>query len=246
MKHGNQGRSVAKVIGGVAVLMLMGGGLGGYVAMAHFQERTGKLVMRQAVNEARTVADMVENIGSWASGYKGVWIDGKGLSDAEIGNVIDSKRYKLSENILTDNERTSRTDDIATFHRKNPALVQRELADISQKSNARAKFRLASDKYMNPSNAPDDFERRAIGQIGKSGSNEYYEVRDGELRYARKVVAKESCLTCHGSPEKAPKTITMYYPGPQGYGYVVGGLAGVISVTTPYEPSPAYEQASSK
>lgn len=234
-------RSLTKTVIGVTVLMLCGGGLGVYAAMSHYQQRTGELVMRQAVNEARTVADMAENIGTWASRYKGVWIDGKGLSDNQVGNVIDSKRYQLSENLLSD-DAVSREDHIATFHRKNPALVQRELADISEQSNSRAKFRLTSDKYMNPSNSPDGFDKRAIRQIEKSGANEYYEVRGGQLRYARKVVAKESCLTCHGSPDKAPKTISMFYPGPQGYGYVVGGVAGVISVTTPYESTPLYEQ----
>lgn len=60
------------------------------------------------------------------------------------------------------------------------------------------------------------------------------------MKYARRVVAKESCMVCHDTPARAPAAISRLYPGPQGYGYVTGELAGIISVRVPY----AFDRAS--
>lgn len=123
----------------------------------------------------------------------------------------------------------------AAFHRKNPALVQRELSDITMASPAKAKFRMTSDRFMNPNNAPSEFDKVAMGVIRESGASEYSEVRGGQLLYARRLIADKGCLKCHGAPASAPAAVTALYPGPQGYGYEEGKLAGVISVAIPLE-----------
>ncbi len=219
---------------GKLMFAVLGMGLGGALGAYAMMDFAGsKAYAAQAVNEARSVADMAENFGTWASSYKGVWIKDDALAGLEIGSSIDTQRYQKS----TEKDGVDHIN-FDTYHRKNPALVQRELADISQKSNARSKFRLTSEKYMNPMNAPDGFDLKAIRELEKSGNKEYFEIQSGELRYARRVEAKESCLSCHGTPEAAPKSISMMYPGPQGYGYVKGGLAGIISVRLPHDYKP--------
>ncbi len=87
---------------------------------------------------------------------------------------------------------------------------------------------------MNPVNAPDGFDLRAMQALRQNGQREFYEIKSGEMRYARRLVAKDSCMNCHDTPDKAPSTIARLYPGPQGYGYVKGDLAGIISVRVPY------------
>lgn len=219
---------IRKIMLGAAGIGL-GAALGAYAMMDYAGSRA---YAAQAVNEARSVADMAENFGTWASKYKGIWIKNDQLASqgADPGSFIDTQRYQKM--LEADGAQHAHFD---TYHRKNPALVQRELADISQQSNARGKFRLTSEKYMNPMNAPDGFDLKAIRALEQSTKREYFEFRSGELRYARRVEAKESCLSCHGTPEVAPKAIAMMYPGPQGYGYVKGGLAGIISVRLPYD-----------
>jgi hypothetical protein len=189
-----------------------------------------KVHRAQAVNEARSIADMADNVGTWASTYKGVWIKDDGLTakGVDIGSRIDTQRYKQSS------EETDPHGVFDTYHRKNPALIQRELSDVIQKSDSRGKFRLTSDKYMNPVNAPDGFDLRAMQALRQNGQREFYEIKSGEMRYARRLVAKDSCMNCHDTPDKAPSTIARLYPGPQGYGYVKGDLAGIISVRVPY------------
>ncbi|MEW6118735.1 MAG: DUF3365 domain-containing protein [Pseudomonadota bacterium] len=198
-------RAIVKLIAG-----LFGVGSGVALGAWYTADRVGDRVYRaQLVNEARSIADMAENVGAWAATYRGVWIKDDGLmeSGVEVGARIDT-RYR------TEDETAGTTPELLdTYHRKNPALVQRELADVIQKSDSRGKFRLTSDKYMNPMIAPDGFHRRAIQNLRASREAEYLEVSGGELRYARRVEAKASCMSCHDTPEKAPKTIALLYPG---------------------------------
>ncbi len=220
-------RTMVKLAGGVLAVGF-GAALGAYAAA----DLVGDRVYRaQIVNEARSIADMAENVGAWASTYKGVWVKDDGLTHAgiDIGTHIDTRRYR------TEAEESGDPHDLYdAYYRKNPALVQRELADVIQQSSSRGKFRLTSDKYMNPMNAPDGFDTRAMEALRQNGQAEYFEIQNGEMKYARRVVAKESCMACHDTPEKAPAVIARLYPGPQGYGYVKGGLAGIISVRVPY------------
>jgi hypothetical protein len=43
-----------------------------------------KVHRAQAVNEARSIADMADNVGTWASTYKGVWIKDDGLTEKGV------------------------------------------------------------------------------------------------------------------------------------------------------------------
>lgn len=210
---------------------LLAAGVGAAAGAFAMVDVVGARVHRtQAVNEARSIADMADNVGTWASTYKGVWIKDDGLTDkgVDIGTRIDTRRYRQS------GEEADPHGIFDTYYRKNPALIQRELSDVILKSDSRGKFRLTSDKYMNPVNAPDGFDQRAMQVMRQNGQNEYFEIRSGEMRYARRLVAKDSCMSCHDTPGKAPATIARLYPGPQGYGYVKGELAGIISVRVPY------------
>ena len=181
-------------------------------------------------NQARTVADMVDNFGQWATRYRGVWVkDDPRDPRLEVGSFLEREASSMQGGDSTT------APNAAAFHRKNPALVQRELSDITMASPAKAKFRMTSDRFMNPNNAPSEFDKVAMGVIRDSGASEYSEVRGGQLLYARRLIADKGCLKCHGAPASAPAAVTALYPGPQGYGYEEGKLAGVISVAIPLE-----------
>jgi hypothetical protein len=185
-------------------------------------------------NQARTVADMVDNVGTWATQYRGVWVKADQRSSVlQVGSFLEQDVFPAA------NGNVPGAKPAASFHRKNPALIQRELSDITSTSGSRAKFRLTSDKYMNPANRPNSFDREAIAAIRGSGLSEYSKVKEGRLLFARKVVAEKGCMTCHASPESAPVVVRAMYPGPQGYGYEVGKLAGIISVSIPMDYSVA-------
>jgi HAMP domain-containing protein len=96
------------------------------------------------------------------------------------------------------------------------------------------KFRITSDKFMNPNNAPTRFELTAIENLRESGGFETIEVKGNRLLYARKLTVIASCMSCHDTPEKAPEAVRVRYPDVnRGYGYKPGDVAGVLSVSVP-------------
>jgi hypothetical protein len=207
------------------------------------------LVLRQTLSEGRTVADMVENIGRWASQYGGVHVRTVG-ADAKIpGNFLTRVSYAPNAKddatlqgarvagAAAEREALSRLE---TYHWKNPALVQREVADVVAASGSKARFRLTARSVLNTNNAPDEFEREALDAVQAAAARgekapEYWKVVPGRLVYARSVIAAPSCLRCHDTPETAPEFIrtNAQFNGGGGYGYVAGQPAGLISVTVP-------------
>lgn len=184
------------------------------------------LVLRQMYyseleREARSMADNLDAFGKWVSQYGRVWVRDK--ADTRF----------LSQ--VSFNGPTTLADPVS-FYSKNPALAQREFSEAVAQSAAEARFRITSDNWMNPANKPDSFEAEAIATIKNRKLDEYIEVQDGYYRYARRIVHTESCITCHGDPAAAPRDVVERYGTERGYGYKVGDVAGVISVTLPTKP----------
>ncbi|MCL2657729.1 MAG: DUF3365 domain-containing protein [Betaproteobacteria bacterium] len=197
----------------------------------------------EARNQARTVADMVDNVGTWASQYAGIWVKSDPTGPGfKVGDFLerDIAYPRPSANMLsmTQAQLDALERSLPAYHHKNPALVQRELSDVTQASPGRAKFRMTSDKFMNPNNAPNRFESAALETLRHSQQKEYFETDGDELLYARKLVASAACLKCHDTPENAPEAIRIKYGKTSGFGYKQGEIAGVISVAIPLEYAP--------
>ena len=212
------------------------------------------LVLKQTLSESRTVADMVENIGRWASQYGGVHVRTVGI-DAKIpGNFLTRASYSTNaeDDAALQGARVSGAaaerealKRVETYHWKNPALVQREVADVVAASGSKARFRLTARSVLNTNNAPDDFEREAMDVLQAAAergetSLEYWKALPGRLLYARSVIAAPSCLRCHDKPETAPEFIrtNAQFNGGGGYGYRANQPAGLISVSVPMADTP--------
>jgi hypothetical protein len=185
-----------------------------------------KALFSARISEARTLADMSDNVGTWAAHYGGMWsrVPTAKVTDPSVGNHLDQACFRRK----ADGER----EDVC-FLLKNPALIQREMSDVTERSPSQAKFRLTSDKFVNPSNAPNRFESAALEHMRENNAPEYYEVRGKELLFARRIIASESCLRCHGARDEAPMAMRVQYPLSKGYGYELGKIAGITSVRIP-------------
>lgn len=215
------------------------------------------LVLSQSVSESRTVADLVENVGRWASQYGGVHVRTVG-TDARIpGSFLTRAVYAASSGdagVLSGTRggqggvEHDAMQRVEAYHWKNPALVQREVADVIAASGSKARYRLTARTVLNTSNAPDAFELEAMDalQAADGQRREYWTQRGGRLLYARAVVAQKSCLTCHASAAQAPEFLrtNTQFNGGGGFGYVEGKPVGVISVALPL-PSTAQALAGS-
>jgi hypothetical protein len=228
-------------------MLLFAGGLG---TAAWWLSQS--LVLKQTVSEGRTVADMVENIGRWASQYGGVHVRTVGANAKIPGNFLTRSVYSVSggDNQVLQGSKVEAAvaerdalERVEAYHWKNPALIQREVADVVTASGSKARYRLTARTVLNKNNAPDAFEREALDavqtaantKVDASGAQEYWRVSGGRLLYARSVVAQASCLRCHDNPDSAPEFIrtNAQFNGGGGYGYVAGKPAGLISVSVP-------------
>ena len=230
------------------------------------------LVVGRAVSEGRIVADMAETVGRWASQYGGVHARTQGAGAALPGSFLTRNVYAGADGdatLLSGAKAEQRQGEreamarIETYYWKNPALIQREVADVLMATNSLAQYRMTARTVLNRNNAPNPFEIEAMDALQKAfqthgaevmaksaplgGShlglkaapNEYWKIQGGQLLYARAVIAQKSCLRCHDSPENAPDFLrtNQQFNGGGGFGYKVGQPIGVISVKLPVQAS---------
>lgn len=202
------------------------------------------MVVTQTVNEGRTVADLAESVGRWASQYGGVHVRTQGGDNRIPGSFLTRSVYAMSEGDAgllrgsatsagAEREALQRTE---AYHWKNPALIQREVADAVSAAGLRARYRMTARTVLNPDNAATAQEMQALDLLQREpGRQEMWRVEGGRLFYARAVVAQKSCLTCHNTPEAAPEFLRQNarFNGGGGFGYVEGRPAGLISVSVP-------------
>ncbi|XOF34812.1 MAG: DUF3365 domain-containing protein [Candidatus Electrothrix sp. YB6] len=174
-----------------------------------------QLRMYAARQEAGAVADQIVAFRSWVAQSGMVWV---------------RKLVPGYEDFLVQNSSAHGS----TFYGKNPALATRELSVLARKEASRATFRVTSDDYRYQGNAPDDFEASAIKAFKQDGKLDFAErYENGTYRYARPLLVRQECLKCHGDPKDAPPEVLEKYGTEKAFGYKVGQVRGIISVTLP-------------
>ncbi len=113
----------------------------------------------------------------------------------------------------------------------NPAYMMRQMTEEFEQTYG-IKGRITAKVLLNPNNAPDEWERKALDQFDK-GVKEIIELADidGEsyVRLMKPMVMEKSCEKCHGH-----------------LGFKVGDIRGGISVSVPLKPYMAIVSATSK
>ena len=128
-----------------------------------------------------------------------------------------------------------------------PAVVGSQIAnDFSLMTGH--KLKQTSLKVRNPSNSPDNWERKVLKLLGSpehpegSGFGEMIEV-DGKksFRFMKPIYVDKGCLPCHGKKREIRPEIRQFleskYPFDQAFGYKEGELRGGISITISLEKS---------
>lgn len=141
--------------------------------------------------------------------------------------IIETRDY-LSRNVTNEPE-------------QNPSLIPQVAASrIAKQLTNGSNFyvRQVSLRYRNPDNRPDRFETEQLNAFKGPNPREVWQIfkEDGKksLRYLLPMVADQSCLSCHGSYETAPRFIQDRFPKDHfSYGYQVGEIIGAVSVSVP-------------
>ncbi|MEK7699853.1 MAG: diguanylate cyclase [Planctomycetota bacterium] len=101
------------------------------------------------------------------------------------------------------------------YTKKNPSLMTREISEIAAEEGT-FKFRITSLTPINPNNASDEFERKALESFNQGNKETFTKETTGNSTYFRYMVplyTETSCLHCHAEQ-----------------GYRVGDVRGGISV----------------
>ncbi|MRR13553.1 DUF3365 domain-containing protein, partial [bacterium] len=111
-----------------------------------------------------------------------------------------------------------RTEDGTVLTMRNPSAMTREVSDLTRQRSG-VSFHLTSLDYLNPTNAPDAWEKSALtafadGELSRYGVNEIDGVR--HFRYAAPLRVDATCLGCHSAQN-----------------YSVGDERGAITVSIP-------------
>ncbi len=170
----------------------------------HFYRSDKCAIMDEVKNQARILIRQVLITRSWLADMGGVYVRQKG-------------NLKPNPYLGKKGEITGR--DGRHYLLRNPAMVTRELSEYADRQGL-YRFRLTSDRLVNPANAPDGTERLAL-QLFRKGKTREYAVTDviGRQKVFRLIVPvfiEKSCLKCH-----------------RYQGYKVGQLRGCISVIIP-------------
>ncbi|NOX37922.1 MAG: DUF3365 domain-containing protein [Calditrichaeota bacterium] len=182
-----------------------------YVLMQRFE----KQMEEDLLIRARSIYKNILIVRKWVSRYNGVYV-------LKLPGVKSNPYLPHPDLVTTSGD---------TLTLKNPALVTRELSELSGYMGGNFSFHMASLRYINPVNKPDEFETSALIYFERDTSRvkqgEFYRVEriDGHtiFRYVAPLYTEESCLTCHSAQ-----------------GYKVGDLRGGISILVDMD---RYQQA---
>ena len=161
---------------------------------------TRRMIQEENLIQARALFNSIVVARKWNADYGGVYV--------KKTPGVDSSTFLKNPDILDSH------GNLYTL--RIPAIMTRELSVIAGKSGL-FKFHITSLKPLNPQNAPDAFEREALGYF-ENGKKEFSrtELVDGRslFRYIAPLYVEKSCLDCHAQQ-----------------GYQLGDVRGGISVS---------------
>jgi len=165
-----------------------------------FVLRTNHIIEEQVFSTARAHFRNIVLTRRWNADHGGVYVEKK--------KGVTSNPYLDNPDILTREGKV--------FTQKNPALMTREISEYANQAGDFI-YHITSLKPLNPDNAPDDFETRALKRF-ETGTPETSESKkkNGEIifRYMQPLIVEKACLECHAKQ-----------------GYRTGDVRGGISVS---------------
>ncbi len=173
------------------------------VTFYFLQSRQKELLLNQVDSQAKILFKQIVLTRRWVADHGGIFVE---------------KLPWVKKNVYLKN---SEIEDITgkKYVKENPAYVTRQLSEYS-KQEGLYWFHITSLKLVNPSNAPDDFERKALKMFESGEAKEFAKIQyiDGAryYRYIAPLYVETACITCHP-------------------GYSIGSVRGAISVTLPVE-----------
>lgn len=188
------------VIGVIVVLAITMG-----FSLYFISKKHRELVMEQVHAQAKALIGQILLTGKWVADHGGVFVEklpwkepNPYLKEAEITDIKGKKYIKES-----------------------PLMATKELSEYARKEGL-FWFHITSLELINPQNAPDEFEKKALMLFEKGDIKELSIIEEIDrshfYRYIVPLYVDEACLQCHSHQ-----------------GYKVGDVRGAISVIIPVD-----------
>ena len=183
-------RSLAAQIAVILFVTFTLAGLG-FAYLYHQQEKQG--VQTLMLTQARVLFRQIHLMRHWNAGYGGVYVLKK------PGMQTNQYLYKVgpAKGKKADIRPEIRDDRGNIYTLKNPALMARELSEITRK-NSNISFHLTSLNPINPDNRASGFELDALKQFETGVKEVYQSFEDKRFRYMAPLKVEQACLKCHG------------------------------------------------
>jgi hypothetical protein len=186
------------------------------LSLAYFDDKSHHQHLVQQLKEtARAYFTQVLVTRRWNAEHGGVY-------------VAVSERTQPNPYLADDPDRDIVTVDGKKYTKLNPSYMTREMSEFAEKMGI-YKFNLTSLMLINPKNAPDEWERKALISF-EEGTLEAYEIMDMNgkeyFRYMAPLFVNKPCLKCHAK-----------------HGYELGDIKGGISVSIPADTQRSFHVA---
>ena len=183
------------------------------VALAHDLYSTGTQIMDMAYAEARANLNKDITLRRWGTAHGGVYVP-----ITETQKSVPWLDHVPGRNVTTTDGRR--------LTLLNPATMLRQMMDRYAEDYG-IRGRITGLKYLNPANAPDEWERRQLEAFSRGEGREVWAEADMDgaphLRYLRAMMMEPGCDKCHAI-----------------LGYKTGDFRGATGINLPL--APYYEQ----
>lgn len=172
-----------------------------YTFSEHIKD-SENFIKETMMQEAVSYYNSLVTIRKWNASFGGVY--------AQQSDTLKPNKYLENNQIIT--------KDNKVLVKINPALMTRQISEISNQNNNHY-FKITSLDPINPINKADDFEREALEYFDKYRDKKYYTKISEDLSkfdFMGSLKVTSDCLQCHAEQ-----------------GYQVGDIRGGIRVSIP-------------
>ena len=179
------------------------------VLLAWFWNLQSEHIMEQVRKQAIILNKQITLTRQWCSETNGILM--------EKSSGLDSNPYLENPDV--------RADDGKIYTRITPSILTTLLSAKARNSELYW-FKLTNDVFLNPGNAPDDLEKKALKTFRENGSDGFFQTDlvNGRptLRYLAPVYLTGDCIQCHAENNAG-----------------VGNIGGCLSVFVPIDGAQA-------
>ncbi len=170
---------------------------------AHYEHHK-KLQQNKVIDHAKALFEVMVIMRDWNANLDAVYIK---------SDTLKPNPYLLNNSIKSENNET--------LLRVNPAWMTRQIAETATQTSDFI-YKITALKPLNPLNAPDPFERKALEYLQSNPHEKYYYEQNSDFEYSEhfnlmgSLTVKPTCLRCHAEQK-----------------YGIGDLRGGIRVSVP-------------